>query len=242
MTDSISILVNAVQDLHRQANKVPTKLHEGENAPLKALKAGYLCKYVAAQVQSPVLQLRVEAEIKNKERNIHGRRWSEEQKLAELYKYKLSPKAYRVDNQLMILLSSRTLSRMLAEIPAAVGCNESLLEAVKVASAHLKPHEKFVSLMFDEMVIKTRLMYHDRAPSVKGFADYGEPEPLAIPADHALLFMIRGIATNYKQPIGYYYTASAKGLTPARRLSSLIEHGIRAVNSTGLQVIHAVCD
>lgn len=77
---------------------------------------------------------------------------------------------------------------------------------------------------------------------MKGFADYGDPEQLAFVADHALQFMIRGLATNYKQPIAYYYTASAKGLTPSRRLSNLIENVIRAVNSTGLKVVHAVCD
>lgn len=159
ITGSVSILLDEVQNLHRQAKKLTMTLHEGENAPLKALKGGDLYKQVAAQVQSPVLQLRVEAEIQNRERKIHGRRWSEELKLAELYKYKLSPRTYRVENQLMLLPSPRTLYRMMEEIPAAIGYNETVLEAIKVASAGLKPLEKFVSLMFDEMAIKIRLTY-----------------------------------------------------------------------------------
>lgn len=92
------------------------------------------------------------------------------------------------------------------------------------------------------MAIKKRLLYNRGAPFVKGFADYAESEQLGVIADHALVFMIRGLSTDFKQPVAYYYTSSHSGLDPSRRLSEIIRNVIRAVHETGLTVKNTVCD
>lgn len=244
MTPELSTCLEYMQN-RLNANRLRERLSlQDENGAVRGLKSTEFLKNVVTHVNSPFLQLQIEGDIKNSKRALPVHRWSDEHKLVNLMKWKLSPKAYRAEAQMMELPSIRTLSRMLEDIPSIVGLNESILQAIKIAASQLQPEEKFVNLMFDEMAIKTRLTYRCRAAFVNGFADYGDAERLGFIADHALVFMIRGLTTDFKQPVAYYYISSHKGLEPSHRLSKLIRSVIRvrAIHETGLIVKTTVCD
>ena len=81
-----------------------------------------------------------------------------------------------------------------------------------------QPHEREVCILFDEMKIKSSLVYSVRSGAIVGFVDVGtignevlqfekrcqgEDPPLA---SHVLVLMIRGIFTGLRTPIGYYPT------------------------------------
>lgn len=222
--------------------KSKLELQYGDCVEGRTCKDRHIYRRLTTEITAPVVQVLIEGEMINKEKPLHGRRWSTEQKLAGLLKWKLGPKRYRIEEQIPTIPNTRTLQRMLTKIPIDVGLNQNVLQAIKIAAASLKPHEKYVGLMFDEMAIKIRLIYRDGAPSVRGFGDYGDHEQVPVVADHALVSMLRGLATSFKQPIAYYYTSAAKNMDPAARLSSLIRKVIEAVNDTGLIVATAVCD
>ncbi|KAF2896293.1 hypothetical protein ILUMI_09883, partial [Ignelater luminosus] len=63
----------------------------------------------------------------------------------------------------------------------------------------LKPHEKYCSLIFDEMALQPGLQYNQKLDLAEGFENYGDSERKASFADHALVFMLRGVYKNWEQ-------------------------------------------
>ncbi|CAG4965496.1 unnamed protein product [Colias eurytheme] len=57
-------------------------------------------------------------------------------------------------------------------------------------------------------------------------------------AKHVLVFMIKGIKKNYKQPVAYFFTQSLQKL----ELKNIIKDVVRHVHSTGLKILCSVCD
>ncbi|RVE51568.1 hypothetical protein evm_003700 [Chilo suppressalis] len=82
------------------------------------------------------------------------------------------------------------------------------------------------------------IAYNERKDKVIGFVDNGEhikPEY----ADHAQVFMIRGLTKNYKQPISYSFSAAA---TNGPELCKQIKSIVQELQRTGLIVVATVCD
>lgn len=58
-------------------------------------------------------------------------------------------------------------------------------------------------------------------------------------ADHALVFMIRGVVKNWKQAVAFTF---CEGTTRSRVLKNLIKEVIEELRAIGLTVISTVCD
>ena len=67
----------------------------------------------------------------------------------------------------------------------------------------LSKREKMCSLLFDEMSIKKALRYDPSSDTVEGYENFGTAGSNKI-ASHALVFMARGMTSNWKQPFSYY--------------------------------------
>ena len=81
--------------------------------------------------------------------------------------------------------------------------------------------ERLCNLMVDEMCIKKSLHYDPSKDKVEGYATISEKQqkkkaylksatirkPEKQVADHALVFMLRGIKNNWKQPFSFYFSA-----------------------------------
>ena len=75
---------------------------------------------------------------------------------------------------------------------------------------------------------------------VFGFEDFGPQHgKTKIPANHALVFMIRGITTKWKQVLGFTLACE---VTKSEILCELMQTCLRALEDVGLQVIACVCD
>lgn len=61
--------------------------------------------------------------------------------------------------------------------------------------------------MFDDMTIEPTLNYDAKKDEVIGFDYCGEIKKLKI-ADHATVFMARGIRKKWKQPLAFYFSES----------------------------------
>ena len=57
-------------------------------------------------------------------------------------------------------------------------------------------------------------------------------------ADHALVFMIKGLKQNFKQPVAYYFTSGLQKI----ELKSLIKSVVSEVQKSGLIILNTVCD
>ena len=54
------------------------------------------------------------------------------------------------------------------------------------------------------MALKSHLQYNSKSDTIDGFATVNEGSTEKFVANHASVFMIRGLTTNWKQPVGYY--------------------------------------
>lgn len=93
----------------------------------------------------------------------------------------------------------------------------------------MKLEDKLRILLFDENSLnKANIQYNDRKDEVIGFITDGESTKGDY-ADHAQVFMIRGLMKNYKQPISYSFSSAAtKGPELAKQIKN---NNFGAINS-----------
>lgn len=100
-------------------------------------------------------------------------------------------------------------------------------------------NERNCILLFDEMKIKKGFDFHEKRQKVEGFEDLGSLGHNTTVATSALVFMVRGLFHNWKQPIAYYLTSGALNNV---LLSSALDEVVKAVLNTGLKLRAVVCD
>lgn len=72
---------------------------------------------------------------------------------------------------------------------------------------------------------------------ISGFTELSERKPQF--ADHALVFMIKGVVHKWQQPIAYYF---CEGSTSGSELKEILKNIVTAVGDTGLIPIALVSD
>ncbi|RZC38536.1 Tnp P element domain containing protein, partial [Asbolus verrucosus] len=72
-----------------------------------------------------------------------------------------------------------------------------------------------------------------------GFEDLGPLGRTDRYANHALVFMVRGIKSNYKQAVAFYFTRDS---ISTKNLKQIIVDVINQLQEIGLNVVTTVCD
>ena len=98
---------------------------------------------------------------------------------------------------------------------------------------------KLCVLTFDEISIKEGLAYQPDTDEVEGFENLGSVGRTKFVANHALVFMLRGISANWKQPLGYFLCS---GTIKASVQRSLLFECLDKVKEAGLDVCVLICD
>lgn len=93
-------------------------------------------------------------------------------------------------------------------------------------------------VLFDEVSLEPQLQYDDNVGCIVGFEDNGLDRTQRF-ADHNLVFMIKGITNNFKQPISYTFCESS---TKRYDLANQITNVLKAVHLSGLKVVDTICD
>jgi hypothetical protein len=159
-----------------------------------------------------------------------GRRFTERDKVLALTLLKQSGRGYKFLSKLFTLPSIRTLQTLLSSVPISTGISGVIISQLKSIVSGFTDHEKYYTLMWDEMSLQPHLDYNKKSDLIEGFEDFGHLRSKKI-ADHVLVFMIRSVAGNKKQPIAYYYCESA---TKSAQLVRCIKEVYKAVVSTGM--------
>ncbi|KAF0746755.1 THAP-type domain-containing protein [Aphis craccivora] len=177
------------------------------------------------------LQLR---ETNNK---VKGRRFSLEEKLLSLSPYKKSAKSYSILSKLFTLPGRRTLTNLLSKLPTGTGIDKTIIKVLGQNVKNLTSRQKYCVVLFDEMSLESNLQYCCTG-SISGFEDNGVSRTQNF-ADHALVFMIRGVIKKYKQPISCTF---CKSTTSSHDLANQIRNVLKAVQSTGLKIVATISD
>ncbi|KAB0793229.1 hypothetical protein PPYR_12849 [Photinus pyralis] len=69
----------------------------------------------------------------------------------------------------------------------------------------MKRLDRYCILMFDEVSLRPGIHYNQKGDFIEGFVDLGGNERRALFADHATVFMLKGIHRKWKQPICFCY-------------------------------------
>ena len=153
-------------------------------------------------------------------RRARGRRWSYDDKVIALSLYHQSPKAYAFCQRVFTLPSVSSLLRWLSNIEVRPGFSKTVFDLLKNKVACMSAKDKLCVVSFDEMSLRTGLTYNITEDVVEGFEDFGTLGRTDNPAKHALVFMVRGLTSKWKQPVGYFL---AKDVTPGKKTGCALE-------------------
>jgi len=198
-------------------------------------------KYLHSKViesMIPAAAIFTKLQLRETKNSPKGRRFTLEEKLLCLSLYKQSTKSYRLLSKLFILPARKTLSTLLSQIPISTGLDKNLLKVLQENVKTLKEKEKYCVVLFDEVSLEPQLQYDDNVGCIVGFEDNGLDRTQRF-ADHSLVFMIKGITKNFKQPISYTFCESS---TKRYDLANQIKNVLKAVHLSGLKVVGTICD
>lgn len=110
------------------------------------------------------------------------------------------------------LPSERTLQRRLEDVKFLPGVLNEVLQPLALKVATMSTVERHACLMIDEMSITPGLDYDNSSKTVIGIPTLkpSSASMTALPlATHALVFMLGGISSRWKQTVAYHFTAAS---------------------------------
>lgn len=122
-------------------------------------------------------------------------------------------------------------------VPVQTEINQNIIKLLATKTAELSDINKHCILTFDEMALKKELRYNSATDKVDGLVELLLPQP--IPCNQALVFMVKGLASKWKQPLSYYFSSNA---APAHSLRTLMFQALEALLSIQLKPVAVVCD
>ncbi|GFN84221.1 transposable element p transposase [Plakobranchus ocellatus] len=227
-------LHSARQQLYR-LKKISEKLHPAEKPKVSLQEINEI---FSEHLKDKTLDF-VMTQIRMASKSKYGLRWSCTDKSLALSFYHASPKIYRLLSKLFRLPSVSTLRKSMLSLDLKPGFSPSILQALKVKVKSMTPDEKLCTLVFDEMSIKEVVCYDPKHDVVQGFEDYAHLGRSRYIANHACVFMARGLTANWKQPFGFVFSS---GTVKDVLLKQLIFIAITELEQIGLCVKAVICD
>lgn len=231
-------LTNEFKKLNEKLQKLQRKCKTQSKKILAAKKLSMSKSFLTTIEKLPDAAktfIKLQIKAKNKPR---GRRYTMEEKIMALTILKQSPKAYKLLHKMFVLPSKRCLQKLLSAFTMKPGVNKDILENLKKHVQRMSEEKKLINLLFDEISLAPGLVFNEALNEIIGFQDNGITKTSDI-ADHALVFMIKGIKSKTKQPISF--TFSKSGIRK-EDLKTLVRKIIIELTSIGLKVISTICD
>lgn len=144
-------------------------------------------------------------EIHALQRSTKFQRWSNETiKKALKIKFSCGNNGYQQLLKLKYPLPSlRTLNRRLENLKFSPGILEEVFEFFQIKIDHMDEHEKDCVVAMDEMAITSSSVFDISTKQYLGNVDLPGHSGLAT---HALVFMLGGVNSRWKQTVAYYFT------------------------------------
>ena len=214
---SVKKLVNESKASKKRMAHLQTQLAE--------YLSGQKLTFVMSQIRSAV------------RKSANGRRWSYKDKAFALSLLHSSPKTYRLLQRIFDLPSVKTLKLVMKNIAIRPGFNDIILQALEKKMAGTPSNSKLVALTIDEVAIKEGVSYNNGLDIIEGYTD-GVTKTNEF-ANHALVFMIRGIVDKWKQAVGYFLSS---GPMKGCDMKVLLLQCIEKLKAIGLKVVVVIGD
>ena len=119
------------------------------------------------------------------------------------------------------------------------GFNVRVLEALKNKVSTMPPRSKLCAIVMDEMSIKEPLAYNSEKDEIEGFENFDLIGKTKYVANHAIVFMAKGMILKWKQPIGYFLSS---GSMTGSTMKGILLDCIHKLTAAGLLVKLVICD
>ena len=145
--------------------------------------------------------------MRNANKPKQGRRYTADERLLCLSIYKRSAAAYRYMCSFLPIPTPRRVRQLLTQIRLDCGVTKTIRDCLRQAAGRITDDlEKVCVLMWDEVSLKLHVQYCAERDKVVGLEDWGTILTSKY-ADHALVFMLRGIKSGWKIPLAYNFCA-----------------------------------
>jgi len=234
------ILRHKLHVVKKKLSQARVTLHRREHTPIVTYRhvACQKCKkfQLLPKAQQSFFEMQLEAVNTRRQ----GMRYSDQNKLLALGIYYKSPAAYRFLQRQFCLPSYETLRSFISSMTVSTGFKSDLTEALRLRAQSLSQKERYVVILFDGMALRSSLKYINTADKVDGFVDLCDfASPATDVAHTAVQFMVRGISTKWKHPVGHFFAGHA---VPAASLQQMIRSVIDLLHSMQLVPLAVVCD
>ncbi|CAG4931822.1 unnamed protein product [Parnassius apollo] len=167
-----------------------------------------------------------------------ARRFTLDEKLMALLIMKQSPKSYKLLERMFALPSKRTLNRLSEKVSIQAGLNPLIFEHISNTTKKWDTKQKLCTIVFDEVSLTPHLTFNEKDDIINGFVDIAGERKLKY-CDHALVFMLRGICSPWRQSVAFYF---CEGTVSAAELQCILKQIVPQVIQTGLIPLGLVCD
>jgi hypothetical protein len=197
-------------------------------------------KQKESQTLTSLQQNIIESQVNATSTSKKGMRWNDKIKLVALGLFYRSPSAYRFLENIFSLPGIRSLQRFISVFQVQPGFRNDYVESLQKRCATMTPQDKCVSIIFDGMSIKQQLEYMSSKDIIVGFENMGDDFSMSKkPANQVVQFLVRGIATPWKQPLGHFFVNNTM---KSDVLKYLLMEAISISTNIGLTVMCVVCD
>ena len=193
---------------------------------------------VSQYLQGPALDF-FKTQISASKVKFQGYKWSEKDKSFALTLFHSSPKTYKLLANVFALPSVRTLQRTMQKIDLSCGFHTSIFEGLKNRFLSVKPEHRICAVVYDEMAIKQQLIYNSSSDRIDGFETVASHVNSKYIANHAGVFMVRGLCSKWKQSVGYFYSS---GPINNKTLEKILVECIEKLIDIGLDVKLVISD
>lgn len=145
----------------------------------------------------------IELHLKFLEKSPQGYRYTTEYKQFALTVYFLGPNVYRYLQKMFQLPSTSTLYRITRNWDISPGVNNLIFCILETKIQTMDERERNCIICMDEMSIKKFLFYNRRTDHIVGF--HKTVIEKKVPAKSVFVIMARGLFSNWKQPLVYYF-------------------------------------
>ncbi|XP_046391124.1 uncharacterized protein LOC124159389 [Ischnura elegans] len=240
LTPRKKLMFSRMKNLRRQLKKL-TKVTDGSTSACNSnhlLQDSRFLNGLDHNFPPSVVKL-VKMLLREGNRKPKGRRWSHEEKVLALSIFKKSPKCYSLLRALIPLPCRKTLSHHLSKFTFLPGINPGIFKFLSSVVEGMEERDRYCCILFDEMALRPGLQYDSQRDQIVGFEDHGTMGTSNALAKVAMVFMARGLFSAWKQPLAYYFSASA---TSSEALREMLGEVLRNLTVIGLNVVATVCD
>ncbi|CAH0730590.1 unnamed protein product, partial [Brenthis ino] len=146
-------------------------------------------------------------------------------------------KAHRLARAIVPFLPS-ALKKRLSEPEAATPSTSNTGLPPAERGRNWNSQQKLCTIVFDEIALTPHLTYNERTDEINGFVDVAGNRKMRF-CDHALVFMIRGVCSSWRQTVAFYF---CEGTVSSASLQNILKQLVEQVAQTGLIPLGLVCD